>query len=108
MNSSQVFVLVCPDSLREDIIDTLMSLPAISGFTLTAAMGFSAEHAHFNLREQVEGCRAFTRFEVVFDSESLELLLETLSAAVGSEPLRYWILDAPSCGHLTAARSVEA
>ncbi len=107
MNDSQVFVLVAPDSRREDIIDALMSLSAISGFTLSQAMGFSAEHSHFNLREQVEGCRAFTRFEVVFEPQSLKPLLDTLSTAVGSEQLRYWIVDAPQCGHVPIAQGAE-
>ncbi len=104
MSDSQVFVMMAPDSRREDIIDALMSLDAISGFTLTSAMGFSAEHSHFNLREQVEGCRAFTRFEVIFESQSLESLLDALSVAAGSDSLRYWIIDAPQCGHLPAVQ----
>jgi hypothetical protein len=103
MNEFQVLVLVAPDSRREDIIDALMSLPAISGFTLAKAMGFSAEHSHFNLRGQVEGCRAFSRFEVVFAPAVLPSLLEALSAAVGSETLRYWVIDVPDCGHLPLA-----
>jgi hypothetical protein len=108
MNRLQILVLLSPDAMREDIIDTLMSLSFISGFTLTSAMGFSAEHSQFNVREQVEGCRAFTRFEVVCEAGLLGSLLEAVSSAAGSEPLRYWVVDAPQCGHLPVAIAGEA
>ncbi|MEE4659282.1 MAG: DUF3240 family protein [Halieaceae bacterium] len=100
MSGLQVLVLVVPDTRREDVIDALISMDKISGFTLTSAMGFSAEHSHFNLREQVQGCRAFARFEVLLEPAILHGVLDRLSSAAGSETSRYWLTDVPLAGRL--------
>ena len=100
MTGLQILVLVIADSRRDDVVDALMSLDLISGFTMTPAMGFSAQHSQFSVREQVEGYRTFARFEILLDATTLEPVLETLADAAGSESSRYWVAEAPVSGDL--------
>jgi len=100
MPDTRLLVLLAPAERRDDLVDALMEKADISGFTLTPALGYSREHAHFSVSEQVAGYREYSRFEVLFEAGQQEQLLEALSLAAGNEQLRYWITDAPETGHL--------
>lgn len=96
----QLLVLVVADELRDDIIDVLMARPAISGFNLSPIAGYSREHSRFNLREQVEGHRKMSRFEVLHDRQQEEELLSSLQAVCAESHARYWILPLAASGQL--------
>ena len=96
----QLLVLVVADELRDDIIDALMALPAISGFNLSPIAGYSREHSRFNLREQVEGHRKMSRFEVLHEREQEEELLSALQRVCAQSHARYWILPLAASGQL--------
>ena len=98
--SVMLLVLLAPAGRRDDLVDALMGNERISGFTLSPALGYSREHSHFNLGEQVAGYRAYSRFEVLFEAREQEALLNTLRRASGNERLRYWIMPVPETGHL--------
>ena len=100
MTDLQLLVLLAPAERRDDLVDVLMELAVTSGFTLTPALGFSREHSHFSLREQVAGYRDVDRFEILAARAELPAVLAALSAACGNERLRYWIADIAGSGHL--------
>jgi len=100
MTDPQLLVLMVPSERRDDFVDLLMSWEALSGFSLLPALGFSREHSHFNIPEQVAGYRAFDRFEVLADAVELPPLLDHLAAAAGRERLRYWVSPVTAQGHL--------
>jgi hypothetical protein len=96
----QLLVLVVADDLRDDVIDALMALPAISGFNLSPIAGYSREHSQFNLREQVEGHRKMSRFEILHDQEQEQELLSILGAVCAESHGRYWIMPLAASGRL--------
>jgi hypothetical protein len=95
-----LLVVLAPADRRDDLVDALMDSEHISGFTLTPALGFSREHSHFSLGEQVAGYRDYSRFEVLLGASQQEQVLETLRRASGNERLRYWLTPVPETGHL--------
>ena len=103
MTDPRLLVLIVPRERRDDFVDVLMSWEALSGFTLLPALGFSREHSHFNIPEQVAGYREFDRFEVLVDAVELPPLLDRLSVACGRERLRYWVSWVTAEGHLPQA-----
>jgi hypothetical protein len=92
-----------PKERRDDFVDALIGHDALSGFTLLPALGYSREHSHFSIPEQVAGYREFDRFEVLVEASALSALLEHLSATSGSERLRYWVFMIAAEGHLPLA-----
>lgn len=99
MNHQQLLVLIVADELQDDIVDSLILLEDISGFTLSTIEGYSREHSQFNLRELVEGHRKMSRFEILHDSAQETEILAVLGAACGDRQARYWISPTRS-GHL--------
>ncbi|MEQ8264562.1 DUF3240 family protein [Pseudohaliea sp.] len=100
MTDPRLLVLMVPRERRDDFVDVLMGWEALSGFTLLPALGFSREHSHFSIPEQVSGYREFDRFEVLVEATALQPLLDRLSAAGGRERLRYWVSPVTAEGHL--------
>jgi hypothetical protein len=91
MNELHVLVVMVPASLRDEVVDTLIGLEALSGFTLFEVAGYGREHSHFNLQERVAGYRRVYRFEVLHAAGQRSLLFEALARASGAEALRYWV-----------------
>jgi hypothetical protein len=100
MPDHRLLVLLAPANRRDGLVDALMESEHVSGFTLTPALGYSREHGHFDLNEQVAGYRDYSRFEVLLDGEQQERVLQTLERACGNEQLRYWLMPVPETGHL--------
>ena len=99
-SSALLLVVLAPADRRDDLVDALMGNDHISGFTLSPALGYSREHSHFSLGEQVAGYRDYSRFEVLLEASQQEQVLDTLRRASGNERLRYWIMPVPETGHL--------
>ncbi|HBO13986.1 MAG TPA: DUF3240 domain-containing protein [Halieaceae bacterium] len=100
MTDTRLLVLMVPKERRDDFVDALIGQEALSGFTLLPALGYSREHSHFSIPEQVAGYREFDRFEVLVEAGALAGLLQQLSATSGSERLRYWVSPVKAEGHL--------
>ena len=100
MTDPRLLVLLVPRERRDDFVDVLMGWEALSGFTLLPALGFSREHSHFSIPEQVAGYRDFDRFEILAEAPDLPPLLERLSTTCGRERLRYWVSRVFEEGHL--------
>ncbi|MFQ6372295.1 DUF3240 family protein [Shewanella sp. YIC-542] len=96
----QLLILITPHNLKDDVVDRLMSLEYLSGFSLINICGFSREHSQYNLKEQVEGYREFYKFEIMHPQESQQALLAALSDVCRHNPCRYWIVPIVSNGVL--------
>lgn len=95
-----MLIAVIPEELKDDAVDALMASSLISGFSLFSISGFSREHSQFSIKEQVEGYRAFHRFEVAHMPEQTEKVLATLSTISNNGNIRYWILPIQDSGYL--------
>tara|TARA_R110002073_G_scaffold83941_1_gene199900 strand:- start:19 stop:321 length:303 start_codon:yes stop_codon:yes gene_type:complete len=100
MAEMQLLTIVVPIDLRDDVIDALSCFAGISGFNMSAIAGYSREHSQYDVREQVEGCRDLSRFEVMHEFRYQKELLACLRAALTSATARYWITPVSEHGHL--------
>lgn len=88
--NNQLLILVVPNQIRDDLIDSLSIMTELSGFNLNKINGYSREHSHFNLNEQVEGYREFWRFEIMHRIEDTALIMQNLAPTCKSANVRYW------------------
>ncbi|MDO6619227.1 DUF3240 family protein [Shewanella sp. 10N.286.51.B2] len=100
MITQQLLVLIAQNDIKDDIVDTLIELDFLSGFSLSNICGFSREHSHFNIKEQVEGYREFYKFEIMHSDDNQEKLLSALSTVCQHNPCRYWITPIVNSGTL--------
>ncbi|MBA6342965.1 DUF3240 family protein [Colwellia sp. MB02u-10] len=94
-----LFTLNAPSGLKDDIVDTLITFSAISGFNLKKINGYSKEHSQFDIAEQVEGYRSFYQFEVLLFFKDLEKLKAILKPICQPAKLKYWITPVLQSGH---------
>ena len=97
-NKSEQLILIAPNEIKDDIVDQLIGLSQLSGFSLSEINGYSREHSHFDIREQVEGYRKFHRFEIFLDSDETAAVLMALKPVCASAAVRYWILPVSTAG----------
>lgn len=93
---------IAPARRRDEVVDTLMAVNEISGFTFSDCGGFSRAHSHFNLREQVQGYGDFERFEVLCNDPARQVLLARLRALAGADSFHYWVTPVVEEGTLRA------
>jgi hypothetical protein len=96
----ELLVIMVPRELHDEMVDALMSLPTVSGFTVAAVSGFSREHSRLSLAEQVEGSRRISRFEVLHAPTQRLSLLTALAPIAGRVRLRYWVQPVVECGYI--------
>lgn len=99
MIKTLIFTVNVPTSLKDEVVDNLMSLPNLTGFNLKTMSGYSKEHSLYDVAEQVEGYRAFYQFEVLVDANDIDDLKESLQPVCHSAKLRYWITPVIDSGH---------
>lgn len=87
MNNTML-VLNIPPEIEEDLVDYLLSLEAVPGFTSFRVHGHG-EHAALSIAEQVTGRRARLRYEVVLPEEQVDRVLGGLKPTVGRDII-YW------------------
>lgn len=98
-NAEQLLIFIVPTELEDNIIDMLMLQPKLSGFNIKSIKGFSQEHSHFNMVEQVQGYRELSQFEILTNDESTEPLLQKLKPICSALKIRYWFIPVIESGH---------
>lgn len=99
MHEHAIFILNVPTELKEDIVDTLISLPVITGFNLKTIHGYSKEHSLFDISEQVEGYRSYFQFEILIALSDINKLKDCLKPVCQSAKLKYWLTPVLDSGH---------
>lgn len=99
MHEQVIFTLNVPSGLKDEVVDTLIVLPYITGFNLKTIHGYSKEHSLFDISEQVEGYRSYFQFEVLTSSIGVEKLKENLKPVCQSARLKYWLTPVLDSGH---------
>jgi hypothetical protein len=83
-----LLILNIPPSLEDDLVDYLLSLDSVGGFTSYKAMGHS-EDIQLTVAEQVSGRRHRLQFEVIMEAEQVNTVTSGLAAEVGKD-ITYW------------------
>jgi len=99
MTEALIFTLNVPTSLKDEVVDRLISLPNITGFNLKKMSGYSKEHSLYDVSEQVEGYRAFYQFEVLITSSEIGKLKDSLNTVCQPARLKYWLTPVIESGH---------
>jgi len=86
---STMLVINLPPALEEDLIDYLLGLDAVAGFTSYEAMGHG-EHSNLSIAEQVSGRRKRLQFELLLEDETVfDSIVAGLESNVGAD-IKYW------------------
>lgn len=101
--TDQLLIAIVPATIREDLIDTLIQYPGVSGFSMLEISGYSREHSQYSLSEQVTGYRNLFRFEVQHDTDQEADLLQLLGDVSSASHARYWIVPISKSGTLGQA-----
>ncbi|MBD2858655.1 DUF3240 family protein [Spongiibacter sp. KMU-158] len=96
MSMSQLLVLNIPPELEDELVDYLLGIEALSGFTSYPVRGHG-EQRRLSIAEQVTGRRKRVQFELILSAPALTTLLEGLSS-VGTD-IYYWYQDVAGSGH---------
>jgi hypothetical protein len=99
MTEELILTLNVPSSLKDEIVDRLISLQSITGFNLTKMSGYSKEHSLYDISEQVEGYRELYQFEVLIASDEVNNLKNRLNPICQPAKLRYWLTPVIENGH---------
>ena len=98
MDDLQLMVVLVPWRLHEDLVDALMGYQGVSGFSSMPTAGFSREHSQFDVAEQVDGARRFSRFEILHEPAQRAGILAAIEPLVGRESVRYWVVELVEAG----------
>ncbi|RUO76175.1 DUF3240 family protein [Idiomarina seosinensis] len=85
---------------KVDLVDSLIQLDIISGFSLYAIDGFSRDHERFDISEQIKGSRRMMVAEIICSDDDITTVLKSLSNLHFREPIRYVIQPIENTGHL--------
>ncbi|PCI72916.1 MAG: hypothetical protein COB38_02435 [Gammaproteobacteria bacterium] len=96
----QLLVVIAPVEIKDDLVDTLMSLECVSGFNFSEIGGYSKTHSQYDIGEQVQGYRKLQRFEIVHQSIEEAIILKALKKVCRNAQIRYWISPINSMGHI--------
>ena len=84
----QLLVLNLPPELEDDLVDYLISLPQVGGFTSYPARGHG-EQKQLSIAEQVTGRRKRIQFELILPQENVAEVLAGIKHQVGGD-IFYW------------------
>lgn len=96
-------VLIVAPELEEDLVDVLLGLPAVGGFTACVVAG-NGKQQSMSLAEQVTGRRKRLRFELVLAESALAEVLGELGRRIGADTV-YWVEPLLDFGKLGASRA---
>jgi len=86
--NSTLLVLNISPELEEDLVDYLLGLEGVEGFTSYQVYGHG-EHGKLSLREQVTGRRRRMQYEIMLPEDGVAGLLQGLAEDVGTDVV-FW------------------
>lgn len=92
-----LLVLNIPPALEDDMVDYLLEMEEVRGFTSFAAQGHGGGE-QLTVTEQVSGRRKRVQFEIIIDEEIADRVIAGLSTRVGKD-IAYWQLPVSGIGH---------
>jgi nitrogen regulatory protein PII len=93
-----LLVLNITPELEEELVDYLLSLEEVGGFTSYPVHGHG-EQGRLSIAEQVSGRRKRVQFEILLPEQQVDNLIAGLAEEVG-KGIHYWQLPVMRSGHL--------
>jgi len=100
MSDSILIILVIDQEYKDAMVDSLINFKHASGFTLFDVSGFSQQHHHYDIEEQVQGYRKMVRVEVTVEKQFKPELFEIIAAIPKRTTFRYWEQPVLGAGHI--------
>jgi nitrogen regulatory protein PII len=91
-------ILNIAPQLEEEVVDALLALPVVVGFTCQQVYG-SGKHSHMSLAEQVSGRRRRLQFELVLQESDVDAVLRQLRTQTGADSV-FWVEPVSRFGKL--------
>ncbi|MCA1768102.1 MAG: DUF3240 family protein [Idiomarina sp.] len=85
---------------KAEVVDCLLQVDSLSGFSLYDIEGFSRRHESFDLAEQIRGARRMLTAEIICSDAEVKLVQSELKKLHFKEPVRYNVLELDDCGHV--------
>ncbi|WP_022959025.1 DUF3240 family protein [Spongiibacter tropicus] len=98
MSTQQRLILTVPPSLEDELVDYLLSLESVTGFTSYPVRGHG-ENRQLSIAEQVTGRQKRVQFELILNAGQVSTVLDGLRDNVGSD-IFYWYQDVSGSGRL--------
>jgi len=92
--------LYIENNQKDDVIDCLLPLEYISGFSLSACFGYSRNHATLDVAEQVAGGRALLQLDIIHDSDHTASIITALKAVNARHPIRFTVVPVMQQGFI--------
>ena len=84
-----LLVLNIDPAAEDDLVDYLLGLDCVDGFTSFPARGHGRHGSALNVAEQVTGRRKRVQFELLLDQAAVSAVLANLRTAVGRD-ITWW------------------
>jgi len=84
---------------KADLVDCLIQLECLSGFSLYDIDGFSRNHERYDIGEQIRGARRMIMAEIICSGEDVTHIREALSELHFNEPVRFSMQKIEDVGH---------
>lgn len=91
-----LLIINMPPALEEDLVDYLLSLDNVIGFTSYVVQGHG-EHRNWSVAEQVSGRRKRVQFEIIVEPSEYEQITSRLGEVVGKDIL-FWQMPVQHVG----------
>jgi len=85
---------------KEDVIDCLLPLTYISGFSISPCFGYSRDNAKLDLAEQVAGGRQLWKLDILHSDKDTDAIISALQNVNTHNPMRYVVSPVLSHGHI--------
>lgn len=84
-----LLILNIPTELEEDLVDYLLELDCVNGFTSLPVRGHGRHGLGLSLAEQVSGRRQRLRVEILLHAGDVDTVLAGMATAVGRD-ITWW------------------
>ncbi|GGF62075.1 DUF3240 family protein [Alteromonas lipolytica] len=82
----------------DNVLDCLLCLEYVSGFSTQKIEGYSKEHASYSVSEQVAGYRSVCRIDIQLLVSEVDDLTVALAELALQHKIRYWVTPALAVG----------
>lgn len=100
MHNAVQLSLYIESNQKDDVIDCLLPLEYISGFSLSACFGYSRNHATLDVAEQVAGGRSLLQVDIIHDSDHTASIINALKAVNARHPIRFTVVPVMQQGFI--------
>ncbi len=97
---SQLLKLYFSREQKPEVVDCLLQVDSLSGFSLYDIEGFSRRHESFDLSEQIRGARRMLAAEIICTNAEVQSIRNQLKQIHFKDSVRFVLLAIEDDGHV--------